>query len=322
MNEKVLRVTGLFAPLWREAQEETPSPDKLPLLAHYCSIPVLESISKNNEIWFSNPLFMNDLDELRFGIRQSRERFRQNEAIANTFSKAERYETFTKLVENAYDGFEQGGAFDIYVLCFCAHERGNSDGLLSMWRGYGANGGGAAIVFDPSKLKFIQESPIQLGRVRYGSSDERILWIDKLLSRVADALREKELDDEELGLAAYFFVERMLTFALFTKHNGFDEEREWRAVYLRHHDYQNKLVDRLSYFVTPNGVHPKLKLKFQPLPGAVDANVSLENLVESIILGPSLANALSEMAIGRMLEQLGRPYLATRVRSSSTPFRS
>ncbi|WP_250454487.1 DUF2971 domain-containing protein [Caballeronia sp. ATUFL_M2_KS44] len=322
MNEKVIRITGLFAPLWREAQEETPSPDKMPLLAHYCSLPVLESIVKNNEMWFSNPLFMNDLDELRFGMRQSRERFRQNEAIANAFSKAEQYEAFSKLVEDAYDGLEQGGAFDIYVLCFCAHERGNSDGLLSMWRGYGANGGGAAIVFDPSKLNFIQESPIQIGRVRYGSNDERIVWIDELLSRVADALRGNELDDEELRLAAYFSVERMLTFALFTKHNGFDEEREWRAVYLRHHDYQKKLTDCLSYLVTHSGVHPKLKLKFEPLPGAVDANVSLENLVESIILGPSLANALSKMAICRMLEHLGRPDLATRVRSSSTPFRN
>uniref|UniRef100_UPI0020284630 hypothetical protein n=1 Tax=unclassified Caballeronia TaxID=2646786 RepID=UPI0020284630 len=61
LNEKVIRITGLFAPLWREAQEETPTPDKMPLLTHYRSLPVLESIVKNNEISFSNPLFMNDL---------------------------------------------------------------------------------------------------------------------------------------------------------------------------------------------------------------------------------------------------------------------
>jgi hypothetical protein len=39
-----------------------------PLLAHYTSLEVLEKIMTTNEIWFSNPLFMNDLQEVRFGM--------------------------------------------------------------------------------------------------------------------------------------------------------------------------------------------------------------------------------------------------------------
>ena len=41
---------------------------KRPLLAHYTSITTLKDILKRQEVWLSNPLFMNDLEELRFGI--------------------------------------------------------------------------------------------------------------------------------------------------------------------------------------------------------------------------------------------------------------
>jgi hypothetical protein len=53
-----------------------------PLLAHYTSIDVVEKILRNEEIWFSNPLFMNDLEELRFGLFQGREAFMTNDAVA------------------------------------------------------------------------------------------------------------------------------------------------------------------------------------------------------------------------------------------------
>jgi hypothetical protein len=41
-----------------------------PLLAHYTSIKAMEAILKTNKVWFSNPLFMNDLQEVRFGITE------------------------------------------------------------------------------------------------------------------------------------------------------------------------------------------------------------------------------------------------------------
>jgi hypothetical protein len=50
----------LFDPLWADLQEFDSFPTKRPLVAHYTSISVLEAILRNNEIWFSNPLLMND----------------------------------------------------------------------------------------------------------------------------------------------------------------------------------------------------------------------------------------------------------------------
>jgi hypothetical protein len=57
-------VAKLFeSPFCRPSGERGSFPAKRSLLAHYTSIPVLEAILRNNEIWLSNPLFMNDMEE-------------------------------------------------------------------------------------------------------------------------------------------------------------------------------------------------------------------------------------------------------------------
>jgi hypothetical protein len=61
-------VTQLFVPLFADLRPENAFPNKRPLLAHYTTIQALEKILTNNELWFSNPLFMNDMKAVRFGV--------------------------------------------------------------------------------------------------------------------------------------------------------------------------------------------------------------------------------------------------------------
>jgi hypothetical protein len=51
----------LFDPLFADLRTADTFPTKRPLLAHYTSISVLEAMLRNDEVWLSNPLFMNDL---------------------------------------------------------------------------------------------------------------------------------------------------------------------------------------------------------------------------------------------------------------------
>lgn len=44
-----------------------------PLLSHYTTVRAAESIIANNQVWLSNPLFMNDIDELTFGLDAANE---------------------------------------------------------------------------------------------------------------------------------------------------------------------------------------------------------------------------------------------------------
>jgi hypothetical protein len=53
------------------------------------------------------------------------------------------------------------------------------------------------------------------------------------------------------------------------------------------------------YWVGPRGVEPKLKLKIEAIPGLPETDVSLSNIVERIILGPSLSSPLARGTIGK-----------------------
>jgi hypothetical protein len=76
MNDQ--EIYDSFQPLWGDFGDYQWMLDNRPLLAHYTSMQTLEQIMKNEEIWFSNPLFMNDLEEMRFGMNMGARLFEQN----------------------------------------------------------------------------------------------------------------------------------------------------------------------------------------------------------------------------------------------------
>lgn len=108
-----------------------------PLLAHYTSIHVLEQIIKNEEIWFSNPLFMNDLEEMRFGLHQGAFLFAQSEDVGRVCGTRERADFLRHCFQTFLNKFDAEHALDVYVFCLSEHDPKNKDGVLSMWRGYG-----------------------------------------------------------------------------------------------------------------------------------------------------------------------------------------
>jgi hypothetical protein len=119
-----------------------------PLLAHYTSIDVLEKIMLKDEVWFSNPLFMNDLEEVRFGVQQGARLFLQSQSVAEASGSPQRAQLLRNAFSHYYTQFDQEHAFDTYVFCLSQHNPKNTNGLLSMWRAYGGQGNGAALVFN------------------------------------------------------------------------------------------------------------------------------------------------------------------------------
>lgn len=314
-------IGGAFGALWDDLQEEDSFPQKRPLLAHYTSIATLEGIMVNDELWFSNPLFMNDLDELRFGINESASVIRQSQEIKESCGSQERYEIFQNAFESVLGVFSNEHAFDIYVLCFSEHEEGKDDGLLSMWRGYGGNGSGAAIIFDSQKLKENDESPFIVSKVVYASAKDRVRWIHEKCLEFSAILKKTNVPDDKLYITVWHLFERMKIFSIFTKHAGFAEEREWRAVYMRERDTNQKFIEMLHYAIGRSGVEPKLKLKVKPVEGLMTDEFSLEKIVNKIILGPGISSPLAANAVKRMLEKIGKAEIAKKLTYSTTPFR-
>jgi hypothetical protein len=321
LSPEDLKILKLFSPLYADLAGEDSFPRKRPLLAHYTSIEKLECIFRNNEVWFSNPLLMNDWEEVRFGLVHGANLFISSQEIRSACRSQARFDGLVRAFNFFYDNFSTIHLHDTYVFCLSEHSEEDNDGLLSMWRGYGANGAGGAIVFDTAKIVYREESPLLISNVHY-ETKERINWLEQRVREFAEILGKSDLPNDKLHLAAYYLFERFVLFALFTKHRGFHEEKEWRVVYLRERDPQKVFDPMISYWVGPSGMEPKLKLKVNPVPGMPETDIKLSEVVERIVLGPTASHPLAISAIYKMLDETGKSDLKNRVVISGIPFRS
>lgn len=314
-------IMSLFNPLYEDITEQDVFHIRKPLLAHYTSLEVLEKILRTNEIWFSNPLFMNDLEEVRFGLVGGVNKLKENDVVRTALGTEDRHTAFIEALDYYVNQFEQKHLLDTYIFCMSEHDPDDNDGMLSMWRGYGGNGRGGALVFDTSKLEIVEGSPLILAPVRYGSLEERLGWFDGMGSSVKKILDENQIPDDKIHLASYAVFERMKLFALFSKHSGFLEEKEWRVVYMSDRDQGRRLKPMLGYLNGPRGVEPKLRFKIEPIDGFTSPDFSFNKILASIVLGPSTSSPLAVRSIERMLELIHKPELKDRLIASTIPLR-
>jgi hypothetical protein len=311
----------LWALLHADIVPEMEFPAVAPLLVHYTSLENVEKILRNEEVWLSNPLYMNDLEEVRFGVNEGVDIFSISSDIRDALGSEQRMRLFSDAIYRYYDEYASNHVLDLYVMCFSRHDPNDEDGRLSMWRGYGQNGKGAAIVFDSSKVSVIDDSPLALAPVYYGTQEERRELIRQKAKDVAVFIRNNVFPDSWIYMIAFALFRRLCLFAVFSKHIAFSEEREWRLVYFKDRDERSLLTPYFSYFNGPSGIQPKLKLPTTGIPGVIDETFSLLDIIDSIIIGPSASSPLAKMAIERMLESTGKPSLGLRLKMSRIPFR-
>lgn len=310
-----------FSKLWDDLDESDEFYNRKPHLAHYTSIAGLEKILLSNELWFANPLYMNDHEEVGFGIDQGWRAVKSSEEIANACGSDKRTQLFLQAYERCYWGFANDHVMDTYVFCMSEHEKDNNDGFLSMWRGYGGNGSGAAVVIDAGKIDLTGAASLILAKVRYGTVDERISWLKDKVREFAGLLEGVSLADDQLHVAAVALFERLKSFALFTKHNGFNEEREWRAVYMPNRDAGALIRKFFGYSIGGRSVEPRLRFPLSQAAGIEGLDLSLETIVDRIILGPTVSSRLAVAGFLRLLDSTKHPRLKERVRASGIPYR-
>lgn len=301
---------------------DSPRQSVPPLLAHYTSLSTIEKILNARQFWLSNPLYMNDLEELRFGMHVGAMVFRASDALRLACRTEDRHERLLSYFDALFSEYDRTQALDAYVLCLSEHDASNTDGVLAMWRGYGAHGTGAALLLNLEALPPFEESALLVGKVAYASQGQRQSWMETRVSALAAEIDRHEKTDLNLESAARTWFERLKVFAIFSKHPGFTEEREWRIVYMRERDQQDRLSDSLGYLVSDRGVEPKLKLQFSRLSQSAASGQDDSSLLAGLILGPSQSGLLAQASIRRMVTVLGHDRLAPNLWASSIPFRN
>jgi hypothetical protein len=325
MTEHEQEIIALFSPLESDFTNMATIADRPPYLAHYTSLAVLEQIIKNNEIWFSHPFFMNDLQEMRFGIVEGTKIFYEL-SRGSDFLAACETPTRAALLASFFAGhcssFDMMHATEIYVFCLSSHDPDDSDGLLSMWRGYGANGNGAALVFKTDYLRARDKSPLLAGKVFYASDNERRQWLKRMFIRGLDIMKKASVSDNDLPIAAGALFSIMKVFALLSKHKGFKEEKEWRIIYMPDRDGLGLLKSQISYHIGPRGIEPKLKFKIEPLKLDPPETWTFHSILHEIILGPNFSSPLVWSAVYKMLEAAGKADFREKLRVSEIPLRT
>jgi hypothetical protein len=306
--------------LWSDHDSELDFPFQTPLLAHYTSISNFDCIIDGEELWFANPLNMNDSDELIFGINQGAAEFRRNEALIKACGNEEVFGRLLRRLDAHLNHFDKNHVLDTYISCFSRHDEDDFDGSLSMWRGYGADGGGISFVIDTKEIEPKENSPIILAPVHYATNEERFAWIKLRINQLAELLATLDKSDEVLNSIAWNWIERLKVFSLFTKHKGFQEEKEWRFVYLKDRDSDAHYHSMFGYNISNKGVEPKLKLKLNQIP-STSSSLTFESLINRVILGPTASSELSMRSVARMLKIKGKGVLAEKVHASSIPYR-
>jgi hypothetical protein len=312
----------ILEPLWADLDPNEINEVRKSQLIHYTSIDVLQNILTNGQIWLSNPLLMNDYQELRFGLLNAVKILKENSEIRTALETPERHERFVSCLDKELQSFDEDHVFDVYVFCLSLHSPTNEDGLLSMWRGYGSNAGGVAIVFDCSKLPPPEDGPLILSKVVYANDEQRLQWISAKASKFAELIAKTGFSDDEIPRCTYNLFSRMKLFALFSKHIGFQEEREVRLAYLPERDVTGRFKDCLSYSIGANGPEPKLKIPIDRFLSEYGEEYTLSNFIERIILGPTSSSTLSVKTVQRMCTQSPRPELTKKVGASTIPFRT
>jgi hypothetical protein len=190
-----------------------------------------------------------------------------------------------------------------------------------MWRGYGEHGNGVALVFDTAKLTVIPGSPLIIATVAYASDIDRQNILKSLLDQWADITASGSIPDEKLYLASHHALHVVKTFALTSKHIGFSEEKECRVIYYPELDTGGLLKGFLGYHIGRRGVEPKLKYSVGHIANVSAPDLSLDRLLNRIILGPSISSPLAKRSVDRMLEKIGKPQFRERVFPSTIPLR-
>lgn len=287
--------------------------------AHYTTAENALNIIRGRSIWLRNAEVMNDHSEIEHG-----------RAILHRLLDEPLGLRFRAALDHVHDGISNSIRANFYqdahsaremtyMISLCEHDITDHLGRLSMWRAYGGSKAGVAlllnpdVVTDPSLNLGLYPSPVFYGdAAEFGREFEKVV---ASLERNPDVIAA--VDEWTVNLV----VSGALHFALLsTKHRGFEEEREWRILCLLRDLPPDPVVKPI---VASIGGIPQVVYKV-PFHGHEEAflpQLSWDNLLHKIIVGPSLYPDLVKRAFEAELKAQGVSMWGQMVELSEIPLR-
>ncbi len=263
-------------------------------LSHYTSLDGFLNIIRESQIRASNILFLNDTEEMEYGMRVARD-------VLAEIDQA-RSDAPIRQLTRALTG--SSDIPDVYACCFCEEQD-----MLSQWRGYGAATQSVSIQFDADQLAALARAQeYDLFQVSYGKKQainqlrERLRTAESRAAVVRALLQSKYESgytaDDARRAAVVDLAPRF-------KNDAFSEEREWRIV------AKGYVVKHVEYRTRDNVIIPYVNV------GSPNTRLPITR----VTVGPGKDAGLTRKSIEKFLSQ-GPFYSDVQVAVSSIPFRT
>lgn len=202
--------------------------------SHYTSADIALEILRNRKMWMRSTIFMNDYSEITHG-KDCFTSFWKNSEFGKRLKGA-----LSKINQNIVPkiNFElaeirKTQQFETYIISFSEHDKSDpyesAYGRLSMWRAYGG-AQNVALILNPNpflrKNKLIDITTMP---VFYETPNEYAKRLSEMTQRIENNLDFIAQFNPEI--IADIFIRHFHYSIISTKHPGFHEEREWRAVF-------------------------------------------------------------------------------------------
>lgn len=307
---------ALFAYSLKRNEEVTRHRRKL---AHYTTAENALNIISGQTIWLRNAAVMNDHSEIEHG-----------RAVLNACLKLPTIgDRFARVLDGGHAGLSARvlnhvanqralAREKIFVISLSEHEEDDCLGRLSMWRAYGGTTAGAALVFNAEIFDDAQLNLMSFASpVLYGGFEQFAPELEAVIHRLEQnpALLRGVTSD-----VAFSALSTALDFAILsTKHLGFSEEREWRVI---HRPFEHSSAHVEEGIVAISGT-PQLiyRLPLVNKPGMNMPRLTLDRLLQRVIIGPSLHPETTRRAIVEALRAKGVTTPEPRVVLSDIPLR-
>lgn len=287
--ELAMRFEGIFMPHARKQRDAlyADEPDGFaPRFVHYTSAENALNIIRSKRLWMRNASCMADYREVHHGF----------DILAKFFSDKPRLDAFTSALDqcamgaameaiNLFNGWWNDIRDHTYISSISEHiAREDNHGRLSMWRAFGNSSARVGLVFRVPKFSGAAAAlNLMFSPVAYLTETEVHNVIGNVITNIetnADFLRSV---DRQVIVAYVFSM--LLAGVTCLKHEGFGEEREWRAIYSPNRS-PSSFMESSTEVVggVPQIVH---KIPLDAAVSPVLAELDIAAMFDRLIIGPS-----------------------------------
>lgn len=315
-SEDNLRLLGIFHPYAMKRLRKLEDDDIR--LVHYTTAEAAISIIREETFWMRNISCMDDYMEVEQGLGYSGKVY--DKKVGQLFKSA---------LDRAHPGIVDDVAAlffswrpkikdDTFIACFSEHDDDeDTHGRLSMWRAYSKSTGVALVLNNAPFVAGSSPLGVYSSPVAYYSYTKFKQEWQRIVQNIEDNLDFLNSLSRKTVIDSVFNMYRFAV--LCTKHPGFNEEREWRALYTPEIDKSQYIEKSIEVFRGTPQVICKVPLKD---PNGIDLfGTELHDFLDRIIIGPTKYPGAIREAFEDVLEGVGVQDPTKRVFVSGIPLR-